>query len=87
MLANAAVEALRTYLNELAVAEGTDAEDQVQLIQLGRAHGAVINGGVNWQVALLVFMVAFSICAATVIFVDRVRAGWREASLSGTAGA
>jgi hypothetical protein len=87
VLANAAVEALRTYLNELAVAEGTDAEDQVQLIQLGRAHGAVINGGVNWQVALLVFMVAFSICAATVIFVDRVRAGWREASLSGTAGA
>ena len=81
ILANAAVDELRAYLAERVVAEGTDERDQVQLIQLGRARGTVINEGVDWQVAVLAFLVTFGVCAATVIFIDRLRAGWRQAAL------
>jgi hypothetical protein len=81
-LVDAAVDELRAYLAELAEAEGTPEDARIQLIQLGQGEGAVINGGINLQVALLAFLVAFGVCAATVIFIDRVRSGWRLATLS-----
>jgi hypothetical protein len=82
LLVNAAVQELRAYLADLAAAENTPAKEQIRLIQLGRGRGVVINEGINWQVSLLVFMLAFGVCAATVVFIDRVRTGWRTASLS-----
>ena len=79
-LANAAVDELRGYLGGLASTEQTPAKDQIQIVQLGRAEGAVINGGVHWQAALLAFFLTFAAASATVIFLARVRTGWREAA-------
>jgi hypothetical protein len=84
ILANAAIDELRAYLAERVTAEDIDERAQVQVIQLGRARGTVINEGVDWQVALLAFFVTFGVCAATVIFIDRRRAGWRTAALRGS---
>ena len=76
-LANAAVDGLRTYLADLAVTQQIPAKDQLRLLQLGRASGTVINGSVDWQVAILVFILTFSLACATTIFVARVRRGFR----------
>jgi hypothetical protein len=82
VLANAAVDGLRDYLNDLAVTERTPEADQIRLVQLGRAHGEVINEGIEWQIGLLAFVLTFSIACATLIFLSRVRRGWRTAVLA-----
>ncbi len=81
-LANAAVDELKAYLTRLAAAQKTPATDQIHIVQLGRATGVVINGGVKYQVALLAFVITFLAACATVVFVTRVRAGWRLAALT-----
>ena len=81
-LANAAVDELKTYLAGLATTQATPAKDQIRLRQLGRATGVVINPGVQIQVALLAFILTFLASCATVTFVARVRAGWRQEALS-----
>jgi hypothetical protein len=81
LLANAAVDQLRAYLARLAAAQGTPRPDRIRLLQLGRAQGTVINGGVRWTVALLAFVLTFAFSCATVLFVVRVRNGWREQAL------
>lgn len=81
-LANSAVDELRAYLDRLALSQRTPAKDQVHLIVLGRARGVVINKGVDYQVAFLVFLLTFAIACASVMFLARVRAGWRQAALS-----
>ena len=80
ILVNAAVEELQAYLVELAAAEQTPAHKQITLIQLGKGRGTIINEGVDYQIAILAFVVAFGVASATVIFVSRVRAGWRLAA-------
>lgn len=80
LLANAAVDELRLYLTGLAATEQTAEKDQIRLVQLGRAEGAVINGDVHWQVALLAFLLTFGVSCATVLFFVRVRAGWELAA-------
>jgi hypothetical protein len=77
-LANAAVDSLRGYLAKLATSEGTPATQQIRLVQLGRAEGAVINDGIRWQVALVAFLLSFAAAGATLIFFVRIRAGWRR---------
>jgi hypothetical protein len=77
-LANGAVDGLRDYLGGVARIQGIGSAQQVRLTQLGRAQGGVINHGVRLQAALLAFLFAFAICAAAMIFVARVRRGWRE---------
>jgi hypothetical protein len=81
-LANAAVKGLKAYLADLARSESTPETQQIQLLQLGAARGTVINEGVNWQVAFLVFVLTFALACATLIFLSRVTMGWRLASLS-----
>jgi hypothetical protein len=81
VLANAAVDGLRNYLAALAEEQHTPAADQTRLLQLGRAHGAVINHGIQWQVAFLVFGLTFSLACATVIFGSRIRRGWQIRAL------
>jgi hypothetical protein len=80
-LANAAVDELKAYLAGLAVEQATPRRDQIKLIQLGRARGTVINGSIKWQIVLLAFLITFGVSSATVIFISRVRAGWRLAAL------
>ena len=79
-LANAAVDELKAYMAEVTASQDSPPTDQVRPIQLGRATGVVINQGVRWQAAFVGFLVAFGICCATVIFLARVRAGWRAAA-------
>ncbi len=81
-IANAAVDGLRRYLDDVATESGTPSRAQLELVQLGRAHGAVINAGSGLQVAFVAFLLTFAICCALVVAIDRVRRGWRLADLS-----
>lgn len=81
-IANAAVDGLRSYVDEVATDSATPSGDQIRLVQLGRARGELINGGADLQVAFVVFLLTFAICCALVVFIDRVRNGWRLAALS-----
>ncbi len=76
-LANAAVDGLQDYLNSVASTQSIDDDQKVQLKQLGRARGAVINDGIGIQVALLSFLVVFAASSAAVLFFARVRRGWK----------
>ena len=78
-LANAAADEMKAYMAEVTAPQDIPLKDQVRAIQLGRADGDVINHGVKWQTAFIVFMLTLGICCATVIFLARVRAGWRQA--------
>jgi hypothetical protein len=82
VLANAAVDSMRAYLTDLAESAGTPKNKEIGLIQLGRARGAVINGGIEWQVAILAFLITLAASGATTIFLARVRDGWRLAALA-----
>ncbi len=81
LLANTAVHQLRQYLTELAASERTPESHQVRLLQLGRAEGQVINAGIDVQVTILVFVIAFMVACATLIAVSRVKNGWRAEAL------
>jgi hypothetical protein len=81
-LANAAVGGMQAYLDELGRSTDTPATQQIRLMQLGRAEGAVINKGIQWNVAILAFGIAFAFSCATVIWLRRVREGWRLAALA-----
>ena len=81
-LANTAVDELRGYLDDLAATEKTPENAEIQLTQLGRAQGDVINRGIRWQVALLAFALTFALSCATVLFLNRVREGWQIAARS-----
>lgn len=85
LLANTAADELQDYLRGLAVSEKTPADAKIHLMQLGRAQGAVIDGGVRWRVALLIFVVTFAVACATTILAERVRRGWRVAAAADTA--
>jgi hypothetical protein len=78
-LANASVDGLKDYLADVARVQGVPRAKQVRLQQLGRARGGVINGGVRLEAAFLTFLFAFGLCAGAVLFVSRVRRGWRLA--------
>lgn len=81
-LANAAVDAMRGYLADLARSTDTPERDRIHLVQVGRARGEVINSGIEWQAAALAFLLTFAACGATLILVARVREGWRTAALT-----
>jgi hypothetical protein len=85
-LANAAVGGMESYLADLARTTDTPNTQQIRLIQLGGAKGAVVNDGIKWRFALLAFLVAFAASCATVIWLRRVRQGWKLAALSEQAG-
>ena len=79
-LADGVVSGLKAYVGELAAEESTPDSKQIRLIQLGRARGAVINEGMSWQVALVAFLITFGASSTSVLFLSRVRKGWRHAA-------
>lgn len=81
-LADSAVPALQEYLDGLAVRQRVPPKDQIQIRQLGRAHGKVINKGIDWQVCILAFVLTFGCACATLIFFARVTRGWRLAAIA-----
>jgi hypothetical protein len=76
-LANGAVDGMRDYLNYLGTKQGVTAGEQVHLEQLGRATGGLVNQGVSAKVAVLTFLIVFAIATVAVLFLSRVRKGWR----------
>ena len=80
-LANAAADEMQSYMATVTAQEEIPTKDQVRAIQLGRATGEVINQGVKWQTAITVFIAILAGCWASLIFFQRVRAGWRQAAL------
>jgi hypothetical protein len=81
-LANATVDELKAYLAALAARQNTPLKYQIRLDQLGRATGVVITPGVKWQVAFLAFLLTLGVSCATLTFLARVWAGWRQEALS-----
>jgi hypothetical protein len=81
-LANAAVDAMRGYLADLAQSTDIPKARQIHLVQVGRARGEVINAGIDRQAAILAFLLTFAVCCATLVLVARVREGWRTAALT-----
>jgi hypothetical protein len=75
-LANGAVDGMRDYLRDLGVRQGIPKTQQVELEQLGRATGSVVDGGANFSVALLSFLIVFGTSSAAAVFFSRVRRGW-----------
>lgn len=78
-LANAAVDGLGDYLDELATSEKTPRASQVRLTQLGRARGEVLNKGVSLQVVVLAFAAAFALSCVAAVGLSRLISGWRLA--------
>jgi hypothetical protein len=78
-LANASVDGLRDYLNQVAKQQRIDVSQQVRVTQLGRADGKVINGGIRWQLMAMTFLVVLAASAGAAIFMARVRQGFRMA--------
>lgn len=79
-LANAAVDGLRDYLARQARSQRVAPRERVRLQQLGRATGAVINGGVRLQAMFLTFLLVFAAAAAAAVFTARVRRGFQLAA-------
>jgi hypothetical protein len=82
VLANASVDALKEYLNNLAASQQIPSKEQIQIRQLGRARGAVITEGIDLRVSFLAFVLTFSFACATGIFLSRVWRGFRLAALA-----
>ena len=55
---------------------GRPALEQVVLQQLGPVRGGVINSGAGLTMALVVFLLIFTVCAAAVLCIARIRRGW-----------
>ena len=77
-LADATVRGMRDYLRDLGARHEVPLSQQVHLEQLGRPTGGVINSGVRRNVAVLAFVLVFAASAMGVLFLARVRRGWRQ---------
>jgi hypothetical protein len=70
-LANGSVDGLRDYLAAVAASDRVAPTQQVQVRQLGRARGGVINDGAGLQFALVVFLGVFGASFGLLRFLDR----------------
>jgi len=76
-LADAAAAGLNSYLATIAGGDAAPADSRVDLVQLGRAQPVATSRGAGPLSTLLVFVLVFAAASATVLFVTRVRKGWR----------
>lgn len=82
-LAAAVPMALRAYIDRLQTRQRTPAGQRVQIRQLGRANGGVVNEGADLQIAALVFLVVFGVCCMLVLPGRTIAQGWRERDSGG----
>jgi hypothetical protein len=80
-LAEAAPQALRTYINRLQARQETPPDRQVVIRRLGAATGGVVNEGASLQIALLVFIVVFGAWCMLLVPAQTLVRGWREADV------
>jgi hypothetical protein len=76
-LANAAAAGLESYLAAIAKHGGTPADSRINLVQLGRAQPVASSHAAGPLLTLLVFALILAVASATVLFLTRVRKGWR----------
>jgi hypothetical protein len=76
-LANAAAAGLNSYLSADAGSGAAPPSARLDVVQLGRAQPLVTARGAGPLITTLVFLLVFAAAAATVLFVARVRSGWR----------
>jgi hypothetical protein len=76
-LANGAVEGMHDYLQYLARQQDVAPRNRVHLEQLGPATGGRVDQGVGRKVLLLTFVLAWAAGILAVVFVSRVRRGWK----------
>ena len=76
-LADAAPEALSSYINHIQESQRTPAGRRVIVHQLGDATGGVVNGGANVQIAALVFFVVLILWCLLLIPAHTIARGWR----------
>ena len=81
-LASGSVQGLKDYLARLATTQGLGANQAVRVVELGDAHGGVINSHANLEIALLTLVTAFAVAGLAVRYASRVRVGWRLADPS-----
>jgi hypothetical protein len=77
-LADATVRGMEDYLRDLGVRDGVPRTQQVHLQQLGSPTGGTVNAGVSRKLALLTFVLVFAVSGMAVLFLARVRRGWRQ---------
>lgn len=77
-LADAAPVALRDYLDGLQDRQGIPPERRVQIRQLGKATGGVVNKGADIQIFLLVFLVVLVGWCMLLVPAHTIAQGWRE---------
>jgi hypothetical protein len=77
-LADAAPEALSSYISHIQEVQKTPAKRRVEVRQLGDATGGVVNGGANAQIAALVFFVVLVIWCLLLIPAHTIARGWRS---------
>lgn len=78
-LADAAPQALSSYINNIQESQKTPAKRRVIVHQLGDATGGVVNGGANVQIAALVFFVVLVLWCLLLIPAHTIARGWRAA--------
>jgi hypothetical protein len=76
-LADAAAAGFRSYLASLARGHATPPGSRIELVRLGRAQPLATDSGTGPIATLLIFGLVFAAASATVLFVTRVRRGWR----------
>jgi hypothetical protein len=85
-LANGADDGLDDYLESVAAERGTPEGERVDLRQLGRARGKVINPGAGPEIAVVVFTAVLALGCGVVLLLGRARRGWASAALAGARG-
>lgn len=79
-LAAAAPVALRNYIEQIQHRQHTPLSSRVEIRELGKATGGVVNAGANLQIAALVFIVVMFFWCLLLIPAHTVARGWRAAS-------
>lgn len=77
-LADAAPEALQSYVGKIQETQKTPEKRRVTLRQLGDASGGTVNSGANLQIAILVFVVVLILWSLLLIPARTIAKGWRE---------
>lgn len=85
-LANAAATSLHRYVANLQSTEGIARASRLAIRQLGLATGAVVNGGVSKELALLAFIAVLGVWCGGLLSATRFRETWRASKLLKTHG-